>query len=62
MENLKRAKDRLHKYPMLLARCSTAASKYAVCVTRDLNVGHSVCENEFNEFKRCLKYAATQRK
>lgn len=62
MENIRRAKDRLRNYPMLIGRCSVAAGNYAACVTRDLNVSHNMCENEFNEFKRCLKNAATQRK
>lgn len=62
MENIKRAKDRLRSYPMLIGRCSAAAGKYAACVTRDLNVNHNVCEIEFNVFKRCLTEAATKRK
>lgn len=58
MENLKRARQRLQQYPALIAKCSTSASKYAACVTRDLNVKQNVCEKEFAEFKKCLTEAA----
>lgn len=57
MENLKRARQRLQQYPTLIAKCSTSASKYAICVTRDLNVKHNACEKEFLEFKECMKKA-----
>lgn len=58
MESVKRAKLRLQKYPSLIARCSSNASAYAACVTRNLNVTKDVCANEFNEFKKCLIAAA----
>lgn len=57
MENIKKARQRLQQYPALIAKCSASASKYAICVTRDLNVKHNVCEKEFLEFKECLKKA-----
>lgn len=58
MENLKRARQRLQQYPTLIAKCSSSASKYAACVTRDLNVKQNICEKEFVEFKKCLTEAA----
>lgn len=57
MENIKKARQRLQQYPALIAKCSASASKYAICVTRDLNVQHNACEKEFREFKECLKKA-----
>lgn len=61
MENLKRARQRLQQYPTLIAKCSASASKYAACVTRDLNVKQNICEKEFLEFKQCLKEAAARK-
>lgn len=57
MENLKKARQRLQQYPSFIAKCSASASKYAICVTRDLNVKHNVCEKEFLEFKECMRNA-----
>lgn len=57
MENLKKARQRLQQYPTLIAKCSAPATKYAICVTRDLNVKQNVCEKEFFEFKECLMKA-----
>lgn len=54
MESVRKAKDRFKKYPVLLAKCSTSASAYAACVTRDLNVKQHACEKEFQLFKKCL--------
>lgn len=61
MENIKRARQRLQNYPILMTKCSTAASTYAACVTRDLNVKHNICEKEFLEFKKCLNEAAKRK-
>lgn len=61
MENLKRARQRLQQTPALIAQCSAAATKYAICVSRDLNVKHLACEKEFAEFKQCLKEAAKRK-
>lgn len=58
MENIKQARQRLQKYTILLAKCSTSASFYAACVTRDLNVKQNICEKEFFDFKKCLNEAA----
>lgn len=62
MENLKKARQHLKQYPTLLATCSASASKYAICVTRDLNVKHNICEKEFLEFKECFKKAQSKLK
>lgn len=61
MEHLKRARHRLQQYPTIIAQCSTSATKYAACVTRDLNVKHNICEKEFLEFKQCLQEAAKRK-
>lgn len=58
MENLKRTNVKLRDYSSLLAICSKPAALYAACVTADLSVKHNACENEFNEFKNCLKKIA----
>jgi hypothetical protein len=54
MESVRKAKDRLSKYPLLVAKCSSSASVYAACVTRDFNVKQHACAKEFQEFKKCL--------
>lgn len=54
MESVRKAKDRLQKYPILLAKCSSSATAYATCVTRDLNVKMGGCDKEFQLFKQCL--------
>lgn len=61
MEGIKRARQHIQNYPALIAKCSVSASKYAICVTRDLDVKHNVCEKEFLEFKKCLKDAANRK-
>lgn len=61
MESVKRAKQRMKNYPTLITRCSVSASKYAACVTRNFNISHNACENEFNEFKKCVMDAAKQK-
>lgn len=55
MDSVRKAKDRLSKYPLLVAKCSSSASAYAICVTSgDLNVKKGACEKEFQQFKQCL--------
>jgi NADH dehydrogenase [ubiquinone] 1 alpha subcomplex assembly factor 8 len=54
MESVRKAKDRLAKYPVLVAKCSTSAAAYAACVTRDLDIQKHACDKEFQQFKRCL--------
>jgi hypothetical protein len=54
MESVRKAKDRLAKYPILVAKCSSAAAQYAGCVTRDLDVKKHACDKEFQLFKKCL--------
>lgn len=58
MESLKKARQRLQKYPASIAHCSEPAKKYAICVTRDFNVKQNACEKEFLEFKKCFRAAA----
>lgn len=54
MDSVRKAKDRLGKYPLLIAKCSSSATAYATCVTRDLNVKMGACDKEFQLFKQCL--------
>lgn len=54
MESVRKAKERLSKYPVLLAKCSVTAATYAACVTKDLNVKQNACDKEFQQFKKCL--------
>lgn len=61
MENIKRVRQQLQNYPAFLAKCSTSASMYAVCVTRDLNVKQNICEKEFSELKKCMNEAAKRK-
>lgn len=62
MESVRKAKDRLSKYPLLVAKCSSSASAYAICVTSDLNVKKGACEKEFQQFKQCLMEQAKNMK
>lgn len=54
MNSVRQAKDRLSKYPVLIAKCSTAAAQYAACVTSNLDVQKHSCNAEFQQFKKCL--------
>jgi len=54
MEAVRKAKDRLNKYPVLIAKCSTSAAQYAACVTRDVDIQKHACDKEFQHFKKCL--------
>lgn len=58
MESVKKAKQRLRNYPVLIGKCAGPASSYAVCVTRDLDVQKLACDKEFQVFKKCLVDAA----
>ncbi|KAG4070114.1 hypothetical protein HA402_013357 [Bradysia odoriphaga] len=62
MESVRKANQRLKQYPILLGKCSDRAAVYAACVTRDLNVSHRACEQEFSDFKKCLQKVAREMK
>lgn len=62
MESVKKAKQRLRNYPLLLGKCAESATAYAACVTRDLNVQHKICDKEFQLFKDCLHKACKEMK
>lgn len=62
MESVRKAKQRLRNYPILLGKCAESATVYAACVTRDSNVQHKTCDKEFQLFKDCLKSAAKEMK
>lgn len=54
MKSLSTARERLIKYPALVAKCSTAAAQYAACVANDLDIQKHACDKEFQQFKKCL--------
>lgn len=60
MEAVKKAKERLRKYPVLVAECHETGAKYAACVLSKTNLQQNDCEGEFNAFKTCLMKAATK--
>ena len=62
MESVRKAKQRMRNYPILLGKCAEPAKVYAVCVSRDLNIQHKTCEKEFLLFKECLQKAAKDMK
>jgi hypothetical protein len=62
MESAKRAHNRLKTYPILVTKCSSSATAYAVCVSRDLDIRKQACEKEFQLFKKCLVDAAKNMK
>ncbi|EDV37048.1 uncharacterized protein Dana_GF11629 [Drosophila ananassae] len=62
MESVRKANQRLRNYPLLLGKCADKASVYAVCVSRDLNVQHKICEAEFKEFISCIRKSAQEMK
>lgn len=60
METVRKAKERLRRYPALMTQCHESASKYASCVLAKSNLEKNACAAEFNELKRCLvKVAAS---
>lgn len=62
MESVKKARERLAKYPMLFAKCSKQASLYAKCVLLTDEVKKDDCAKEFKEFSICLQSAAKDMK
>lgn len=60
MESVRKAKQRLRNYPVLLGKCADKAAVYAACVTRDLNVQHHICDKEYKQFSECLQKAAKE--
>lgn len=60
MEAVKKAKERLRKYPILIAQCHEFGAKYAACVLAKSNLNKNDCDSEFKEFKACLMKAAAK--
>ncbi|XP_076224871.1 uncharacterized protein LOC143174656 [Nomia melanderi] len=58
MEAVKKAKERLRKYPVLVAECHETGAKYAACVLAQANLKKDDCKSEFDTFKTCLMKAA----
>lgn len=62
MDAVKRAKERLKKYPVLVVECQESASQYAACVLNKKNLNKNDCKIEFENFKACLAKAAARNK
>lgn len=63
MESVKRAKERLAKYPLIYAKCTKSATLYARCVLlKEDGLKKNDCAKEFEEFNACLKTAARELK
>jgi len=60
MEAIKKSKERLRAYPLLLAECRQPATRYARCVALKDNVLKDDCAKEFAKFKQCLVAAAVK--
>ncbi|XP_043253527.1 uncharacterized protein LOC122398016 [Colletes gigas] len=60
MEAVKKAKERIRNYPILIAQCHESGAKYAACVLTKPNLKKGDCESEFKEFKMCLTKAAAK--
>lgn len=60
MEVVKKAKERIRKYPILIAQCHESGAKYAACVLAKSNLNKHDCDSEFKEFRACLMKAAAK--
>ncbi|XP_023024241.1 uncharacterized protein isoform X2 [Leptinotarsa decemlineata] len=58
MESVNKARQRYRQYPVILAKCSSEASKYATCVLKTDNIRMNDCSEEFVRFKSCLQKTA----
>ena len=54
MESVRKARERMKKYPLLFKECHTSATNYARCVALKENVLKDDCVKEFALFKQCL--------
>ncbi|XP_033250911.1 uncharacterized protein LOC117189939 [Drosophila miranda] len=62
MESVRKANQRLRNYPILLTKCADKASAYAICVSRDPNVQHKICDAEFKKLLSCIRKSAMELK
>ncbi|XP_041985614.1 uncharacterized protein LOC121737942 [Aricia agestis] len=63
MEAVKKAQERLAKYPLVFAKCTKTATLYARCVLlKDEGLKKNDCAKEFEAFNACLKTAAKELK
>ncbi|CAB0045088.1 unnamed protein product [Trichogramma brassicae] len=60
MESVKRSKERMKKFPILVAQCHKQGSAYAACVISKRNLKKDDCIKEFESFRNCLAKAAVQ--
>lgn len=58
MESVRKAKERMKKFPLLLAQCRVEGSAYAKCVAKYDDIAKDACKEEFIKFKNCLQKAA----
>lgn len=62
MDSVTKARRRFRQYPVILAKCSKEASNYAKCVLKQDNIALNDCNQEFQQFKTCLKSSAAKLK
>lgn len=60
MESVRKANQRMKKFPLVFKECKESASTYARCVAVKDNVLKGDCEKEFQNFKKCLVKAAAK--
>lgn len=58
MESVRKARERMKKFPLLVKECHEPATNYARCVALKENVLKDDCAKEFQVFKHCLSAAA----
>lgn len=58
MESVRKARERMKRFPILLKECHEPATAYARCVAIKENVLKDDCAQEFQMFKNCLISAA----
>lgn len=58
MESVRKAKERMRKFPVLLKDCHEPATNYARCVALKSNVLKDDCTTEFSLFKECILRSA----
>lgn len=58
MESVRKARERMKKFPLILKDCRESATNYARCVALKENVLKNDCSKEFQVFKQCLATSA----
>ncbi|XKL61475.1 hypothetical protein PGB90_008532 [Kerria lacca] len=58
MDSVSKAKNRIHKYPVLFIECRNEGKLYAACIASKQDIQFNACVNEFRNFKNCLMKSA----